>query len=720
MSDDPRTPPVRSSLRTDRGAAKPLGASVRRDGVQFALFSRNATAVTLLLFASETDAEPYAEFAFDPHTNKTGDIWHIFVHGLSAGALYLYRVDGPYKPSAGHRFNRNKYLLDPYAKATAGAYKRSAPGLYAYDRISPESDLSFSTTPTGLDLPKGVVVDDAFDWREDAPINYPLRRSIIYECHLKGLTADPSSGARHPGTYLGVVEMIPYFKELGITSLEFLPLQEFNHLELERRNPETGELLSNYWGYSTVAFFAPKASYASVPGNQVTEFKTMVRELHAAGLEVILDVVFNHTAEGNHLGPTYNFRGLDNRIYYMLEENKRFYRDYSGCGNTLNCNHPIVQTLIIDSLHYWVMEMHVDGFRFDLGSILGRDRRGRLMENPPVIERIAEDPILRHTKIIAEAWDAGGAYQVGWFPGGRWAEWNDRYRDDVRRFWRGDDVPVSQLVTRMAGSSDLYLRDGRKPFHSVNFVTAHDGMTLRDLVSYAKKHNSANGESNNDGLDGNYSSGYGVEGETSDPRVNRIRLQQSKNFIATLLLSLGTPMMLGGDEFGRTQRGNNNAYCQDNHISWYDHRLMETHADLLRFTREMIAFRLRHHAFLRPEFYTGSDRDYNAIPDIVWLDQDGKEVDWETQRGLIAFRIDGGRAETLADKDDHDFLVMINAFSKAVRFVTNAAPRGPAWRLTINTAAPSPNDIVADGSGAELALGDAVDVAGRSLRVYLS
>ncbi len=720
MRDDLPTPAGPFAIEVGRGSAKPLGASIRRGGVQFALFSRNATAVSLLLFASHGAIEPYAELEFDPHTNKTGDIWHIFVHGLRAGALYLYRVDGPYKPAVGHRFNRNKYLMDPYAKATAGEYKRAAGGLYAYDTISPEADLSFSTTPTGSDVPKCVVVDDAFDWREDAPINYPLRRSVVYECHLKGLTAHASSGAQHPGTYLGVIEMIPYFKELGITGLEFLPVQEFNHLEINRRNPKTGELLSNYWGYSTVAFFAPKASYAAVPGNQVTEFKTMVRELHAAGLEVILDVVFNHTAEGNHLGPTYSFRGLDNQIYYMLEDDRRFYRDYSGCGNTMNCNHPIVRSLIVDSLHYWVMEMHVDGFRFDLGSILGRDRHGKLMDNPPVIEQIAEDPILGHTKIIAEAWDAGGAYQVGWFPGGRWAEWNDRYRDAVRRFWRGDDVTVSELVTRMSGSSDLYLRDGRKPFHSVNFVTAHDGMTLRDLVSYGKKHNLANGEGDADGMDHNYSSGYGVEGETADLRVNRIRLRQSKNLIATLFLSLGTPMILGGDEFGRTQRGNNNAYCQDNDISWFDHRLMEQNAELLRFTREMIAFRLRHHAFLRPEFYTGGDRDYNAIPDIVWMDQYGHEVNWAVQRGLIAFRIDGGRAETLADKDDNDFLVMVNAFSKTVRFAVTATPRGRAWHLTINTAAPSHQDIVPEGTGPELATGDSVDVTGRSLRVYIS
>ena len=385
-------------------------------------------------------------------------------------------------------------------------------------------------------------------------------------------TAGKGAGVSAPGTYQGLIEKIPYLKELGVTSLELLPIQEFDEFENSRVSPSTGKPLAQYWCYSTLAFFAPKGLYSSsgAMGQQVTEFKTMVRELHAAGIEVILDVVFNHTGEGNELGPTVSFRGLDNTIWYMLDEDPRRYKNYSGCGNTLNCNHPVVRSFILDCLHYWVVDMHVDGFRFDLGSILGRDQKGHLLENPPVIEQIAEDPVLRQTKIIAEAWDAGGAYQVGGFPGGRWAEWNDRYRDDIRRFWRGDEKTVGALATRLTGSSDLYLRDGRKPFHSINYITSHDGFTLCDLVSYNGKHNQANGENNNDGHNSNYSFNHGKEGPSHNPAIEVLRARQARNLLASLLLSIGTPMILGGDEFGRTQKGNNNAYCQNNEISWFD------------------------------------------------------------------------------------------------------------------------------------------------------
>jgi glycogen operon protein len=380
--------------------------------------------------------------------------------------------------------------------------------------------------------------------------------------------------------------------------------------------------VTNYWGYSTAAFFAPKGSYAAdkSPGGQVREFKEMVRELHKAGLEVILDIVFNHTAEGSERGPTLSFRGLDNTIYYMLDENKRYYKNYSGCGNTMNCNHPVVRSFILDCLRYWVTEMHVDGFRFDLGSILGRDQKGNLMENPPMLERIAEDPILSSTKIIAEAWDAGGAYQVGWFPGGRWAEWNDRFRDDMRQFWRGDPKQTRHLATRLSGSSDLYLRDGRKPFHAINFITSHDGFTLKDQVSYNGKHNEENGEDNRDGGNNNCSANNGIEGYSVNPAIDGVRTRLMKNFIASMMVSLGTPMILGGDEFGRTQGGNNNAYCQDNETSWYDWSLLERNASYYRFVKMMIAFRRRHPGFMRPEFYTGRDGNYNAIPDISWFD----------------------------------------------------------------------------------------------------
>jgi glycogen operon protein len=519
-----------------------------------------------------------------------------------------------------------------------------------------------------------------------------------------------------------VIEKIPFFRELGITSLEFLPIQEFNEREIPRINPRTGKQLLNYWGYSTVAFFAPKGSYArdSEHGGQVREFKEMVRELHKAGIEVILDIVFNHTAEGNEMGPTFSFRGLDNSIYYMLDENKRYYKNYSGCGNTVNCNHPVVRSFIVDCLRYWVMEMHIDGFRFDLGSILGRDQQGRLMENPPMLERIAEDPILRHTKIIAEAWDAGGAYQVGWFPGGRWAEWNDRYRDEIRRYWRGDPGETRHLATRLSGSSDLYLRDGRKPFHSINFITSHDGFTLKDLVTYSCKHNEENGEENRDGSDNNNSANCGFEGPSENPLIEKTRIRQLKNFFATLLISQGTPMLLGGDEIGRTQKGNNNAYCQDNDISWYDWSLLEKNKELFRFVKEMIAFRLRHPAFLRPEFYSGRDGNYNAIPDIAWYGENGENPNWEESARCLALRIDGSRAEILSDKDDNDFFIMFNSGTTPVDFKVCDSPEGKTWHLAMDTNVPSPDDIPGPGNERPIFFPNSYSVAPQSMVILIS
>jgi len=546
-----------------------------------------------------------------------------------------------------------------------------------------------------------------------------LRHAVLYEAHVRGLSAHPSSGAAHPGTYQGVIEMIPHLKELGITSLELLPVHEFDFFENKRQDPETGERLKQYWGYSTLAFFAPKGSYSATGarGQQVTEFKTMVRELHKQGIEVILDVVFNHTGEGNELGPTCSFRGLDNVIWYILDEKKRFYKNFSGCGNTLNCNHPVVRNFILDCLHYWVVDMHVDGFRFDLGSILGRDQRGLMLENPPVIEQIAEDPILRHTKIIAEAWDAGGAYQVGWFPGGRWAEWNDRFRDDVRRFWRGDDHQVGAFSTRLTGSSDLYLRDGRKPFHSINFVTSHDGFTLNDLVSYSRKHNQANGEDNRDGFDHNLACNHGVEGPRADPQVEVLRNRQVKNFLATLLLSLGTPMLLGGDELRRSQLGNNNAWCQNNEVSWYDWTLLERHADIHRFTRALIALRLRHPVFQRAEFYSGEDADHDRLPDVRWLGPDGGETDWKKAGQALGCRLEGSRAESGADLDDQDFLLLFNAGPQPLDFRLPPAPGG--WRRAVDTGLPSPQDAAEPGQEPPVQT-PTYSLSGRALAVLIS
>lgn len=691
----------RGSYHVSPGSPRPFGASITQDGVNFAVFSRNATSIRLCVFERPEDGAPVLDFRLDPVQNRTGDIWHAHVAGIGSGSLYAWRADGPYLPELGYRFNPNKLLIDPYAKALTGDFIWDVAAARAYDPADPRGDLSFSLVDDAAVMPKCIVVDDErFDWKGDRPLNLPLRHCVIYEAHVRGLTMGRGAGVEHPGTYQGVVEKIPYLKKLGITSLELLPVQEFDEFENELRNPFTGERLAQYWGYSTLAFFAPKGRYASsrADGSQVDEFKTMVRELHAAGIEVILDVVFNHSGEGGEFGPTVSFRGLDNAIWYMLDDSPRHYKNFSGCGNTLNCNHPVVRNFILDCLHYWVVDMHVDGFRFDLGSILGRDQRGRMLENPPVIEQIAEDPILRHTKIIAEAWDAGGAYQVGGFPGGRWAEWNDRYRDDVRRFWRGDERTVAALATRLTGSSDLYLRDGRKPFHSINYVTSHDGFTLRDLVSYNGKHNDANGEGNGDGHNSNFSFNFGFEGPSTDPAIEGVRDRMCRNYLATLLLSIGTPMMLGGDEFGRTQHGNNNAYCQNNDISWYDWEAAAEHAGLLEFSAKLIAFRKEHPAFRRPEFFTGGDANFNALPDIAWFTPDGAPPDWARADKTVAARIDGSRADIVADRDDCDFFVMFNASANDVEFSVARPPLGRVWRRVLDTALPAPDDLVPNGA----------------------
>ncbi|MFQ5577275.1 MAG: glycogen debranching protein GlgX [Anaerolineae bacterium] len=683
------------------GHPLPLGATIYNDHVRFAIFSRHATRVWLMLFDAPNADAPCREFELHPDLNRTGEIWHIDLRGIGEGQLYLYRMDGPYNPEEGHRFNPNKGLLDPYARALSGSFNSDrARAIYGYERQSPREDLSFSRRQNFAHLPKCIVVSDEFDWQGDRPLNRPLRHTIIYEAHTRGLSAHPSAMVKHPGTYRGVIELIPHFLELGVTAIELLPIQACDRGLGGRVNPITGAVLTNYWGYNPVNFFAVEQSYSHNPrpGQQLVEFKTMVKELHRAGLEVILDVVYNHTAEGNHVGPTISFRGIDNPIYYLLKEDKRFYKNYSGTGNTFNCNHPVVRDLILDSLRYWVVECHVDGFRFDLASILGRDQRGRLLENPPIVERIAEDPILRKTKIIAEAWDAAGAYQVGSFPGGRWAEWNGRYRDDVRRFWRGEATMVSALATRLAGSSDLYLRDGRAPFHSINFITSHDGFTLNDLVSYTQKHNLANGEDNRDGDNANFSDNLGVEGTTGDPAIERRRIQRIKNFLATLMLSQGVPMLLAGDEFRRTQGGNNNAYPHDNEISWLDWSFKKRHAEIFNFTRQVIAFRKRHPIFYRAHFFTG---DSDSVFDIEWFSETGGPPDWDSSPTLAV--LIHGRQEPGDDPHAcNDALLMFNNQPQARRFRLPPAPDGKRWLQAIDTAQPPPFDIRPGGQ--ELAL----------------
>jgi glycogen operon protein len=694
MKPDSHKPP----LQTSPGNPLPLGTTVSERGVQFSLFSRHATSVVLQLFSSSRDKESSHEITLDPEINKTGDVWHIFLEGIKTGQLYGYRADGPYRPREGMRFNRNKLLLDPYARAVTGNFNWDLSDARGYDINSPDGDLSFCTIDSAGGAPKCIVLDNTFDWGGDRPLKIPMKDTIIYETHIRGLTCHPRSDVKHPGTFQGLIEKIPYLKELGITAVELLPIQEFDEHEMLHIDLATGKSLTNYWGYSTLSFFAPKGRYCSSGsmGEQVTEFKRMVKALHEAGIEIILDVVFNHTAEGNEAGPTLCFRGLDNTIYYLLSEGGRRYKNFSGCGNTLNCNHPVVRELILDCLLYWAIEMHVDGFRFDLASILGRDQDGTILENPPLIERIAENPVLRDTKIIAEAWDAGGAYQVGSFPG-RWAEWNSHFRDDIRRFWRGDSGMVPRLATRLAGSSDLYQPSGRAPFHSVNFVTCHDGFTLNDLVTYTVKHNQANGEGNRDGLDENFSCNYGVEGETDDPAISAIRTRQVKNFLATLMLSQGVPMLLGGDEFRRTQKGNNNAYCQNNEISWYNWEFLNTHGETVRFTRELISFRKRHSCLRRTHFFSGQDTNCNGLPDVSWHGVAIDQPDWNSKSKALACLIDGSYPEVGKEDADNDLYLIFNAFKKSLSFSLPKLPSGKKWFRVLDTSLPSPDDILPEG-----------------------
>lgn len=681
------------------GKPLPFGATFFGDYTQFSIFSRHATGVCLQFFRNATDTSPESEIHLDPAYHRTGDVWHVAVKGITPGTMYGYRIDGPYDPLNGHRYNRNKLLVDPYARAVTGNFNWSLSDARGYDINSPDRDLSFCTIDSAGGAPKCIVVQDIFDWGNDRHPRIPLPDTVIYEMHVKGFTVHPSSGIAHPGTFRGIIEKIPYLKELGVTAVELMPIHEFDEDELIRENPSTGEKLKNFWGYSTINFFAPRGRYAATGGlgQQVEEFKEVVRALHSENIEVILDVVFNHTAEGDEMGPTICFRGIDNSIYYMLEK-KRRYKNYSGCGNSMNCNHPVVQRFILDCLIYWVLEMHVDGFRFDLASVLGRDKNGKVLENPPILESISENPVLRDTKIIAEAWDAAGLYQVGSFPGDRWAEWNGRYRDDVRAFWRGDKGCVSRLATRLAGSSDLYEHAGKRPFHSINFVTCHDGFTLNDLVSYNQKYNLANGEDNHDGSNQNISCNYGTEGPTDNPGINRVRERQMKNFLVTLMLSQGVPMLLAGDEFKRTQQGNNNPYCQDNEISWLNWEYAAGNSSFLDFAKRIIMFRKKHPAFRRGIFFQGKDLDNNGLPDIKWLDENLKSPDWHNaKKHSLAFFLYGSEGENGSRSPDNDFFIIFNAGKKSIRHKISSPPDNKAWHLAINTSIEGTGSISHEG-----------------------
>ncbi|MEW5975316.1 MAG: glycogen debranching protein GlgX [Acidobacteriota bacterium] len=693
---------IRPDFEFSRGRPLPLGATLTRNGINFSIFSRHATSVTLVIFRP-SEHDPIGEFALDPRYNRTGDVWHAFVGGIDPGIEYGFRVDRvPNHEPQLYRFDRRQVLIDPYAKELSGG---ATWGGTLHLRTTQDS----ASKP--VILRHSLVADQEFDWGSDQPLNIHLADSIIYEMHVRGFTQHPSSNVKASGTFLGVLEKIPYLRELGVTAVELMPITEFEENDNPRINPLTGEPLRNFWGYHPISFFAPKASYASRSqnGHPLREFKTLVKALHAAGIEVILDMVFNHTAEGDERGPTFCFRGLDNTTYYIIDQDTGKYANFSGCGNTLNCNHPVVHDLILDCLRYWVTEMHVDGFRFDLASILGRGRDGSVLSNPPVLERIAADPVLANTKLIAEAWDAAGLYQVGHFPNwGRWAEWNGKFRDDIRRFLRGDPGMVPLLATRMAGSADLYQYDGRTPYHSINFVTSHDGFTLADLVAYNRKHNLANGENDTDGMDENLSWNCGEEGPTQDPDVLSLRRRQTRNFIAILFFSQGVPMILHGDEFGRTQLGNNNAYCQDNEISWVNWDLRNQNADLFRFFRLLIQFRKRHAALRRRTFF----QEGNSHPaDVIWHGVKCGQPDWSWDSRTLGMQ--------LAAPDGQDeVLLLANSHWEDHEF---ELPRlmGKSWFRLLDTSLPSPSDILEEGTECRVRRQDAYRVCSRSVVVLL-
>jgi glycogen operon protein len=680
------------SLRIARGRSLPLGASAQPDGVNFALLCRHGTAVTLVLYTLD-GGESLAEVSLHPRRNRTGDHWHVLVRGLPEAFCYGWRVDGPREP--GSRFNPAVVLLDPSATALSNGARWGAPAEPLPDRTSRRS----------------VFLRRPFNWQEDVPPVTPLEDSVIYELHVRGFTCHPTSLVAHPGTFAGLVETTPYLKSLGVTAVELLPIHEFDECDCPFTDPTTGRPLRNFWGYNSIAFGAAKASYAAsgAEHGQVNEFREMVRAFHAAGLEVLLDVVFNHTGEGDQRGRTYSFRGLDNQLYYMLGPDGR-YLNFSGCGNTVNCNHPVVRSLLMNCLRFWVGDMHVDGLRFDLASVMGRDYRGNVLVEPPVVEMIAEEGVLSDTKLIAEPWDAGGLYQVGKFPfGRRWSEWNGLYRDQVRRFWRGDPGLAGAMASRLCGSADLYEASGRRPVHSINFVTCHDGFTLWDLVSYNVKHNEANGEDNRDGATDNWSWNCGAEGPTDDPKVLGLRRRQARNLLATLFLSQGVPMVLAGDEFLRTQGGNNNAWCQDNAVSWLDWSLGAKNADFVRFVRELIALRRRHPALRRRQFLRAGD--------VVWHGLRPNRPDWSATSRALALALDGRRT---GREPDRDFYLAFNAWSEPLPFVVPPSPQGRRWRRVIDTALASPLDIVGLDEGPVVRAGSAYSVASFSTLVLIA
>jgi len=660
------------SAGSEKGDSSPLGATPSPDGVNFSVFSRHATGVELLLFDGIDDTKAASVVRLDPAANRTYYYWHVFAPNVRPGQLYGYRVEGPFDPSSGMRFDPAKVLLDPYG---CGVMVPSA-----YDRAAARRPGDNAATAL-----KSVVVDvSAYDWEGDVPLQRPSSRTIVYEMHVRGFTRHPSSGLsdKTRGTFAGLIEKIPYLQRLGITAVELLPVFQFD-------SQDSPPGLVNYWGYAPVSFFAPHRGYSSRrdPLGPVDEFRDMVKALHRAGIEVILDVVFNHTAEGDHSGPTLSFRGLDNATYYILDADRSRYANYSGTGNTLNANHPIVRRMIVDSLRYWVDVMHVDGFRFDLASILERDESGSVLPSPPVLWDIESDPALAGTKLIAEAWDAAGLYDVGSFVGDSWKEWNGRFRDDVRSFFRGEEGVIQAFADRLIGSPSIYGHEQREPEQSVNFVTCHDGFTLNDLVSYDRKHNEANGEDNRDGADDNRSWNCGVEGPTEDPDIDKLRTRQAKNFFTVTMLSAGMPMMLMGDEVRRTQGGNNNAYCQDNATSWFDWTLLAKHADVHRFVSLLNARRV-----LRDVEHEEKRVALNQLllqEDITWHGVKLGEPDWRNSSHSLAFTV-------RLTMDRTHYHTILNAYWEPLEFELPPVADGGRhpWRRWVDTFLDSPHDIV--------------------------
>jgi glycogen operon protein len=669
---------------TEPGRRHPEGATPDPKGTNFCIFTRYATGVELLLYERASSPNPFQVIGLDPAIHRTFFWWHVYVQGLPPGIHYTWRLDGPTDPVRGLRFDRRRELLDPWAHAVTD---------FLWDRRR-----ACSADGAGRTAMRAVVLGDGYAWEGDQPFARPEQDAIIYELHVGGFTRHPSARVTHPGTFGGLAEKISYLKELGITDVELLPVMAFDSQDVAPGVAAQG--LGNFWGYSPHSFYSPHPGYCISAGNGThrKEFRDLVKALHHAGLGVILDVVFNHTAEGGAQGPVINFKGFGHTTFYHVDpNNKNIFRDYTGCGNTINCNHPVVTRFLVECLEYWVNEMHVDGFRFDLASVFARGEDGTPLANAPLPWSIEASDSLAYTKLIAEAWDAAGLYQVGEFPGLRWAEWNGRYRDAIRRFVRGERGMLGEVATRLAGSSDLYEPEGRLPVNSINFITCHDGFTLEDLVSYDRKHNEANGEENRDGTNENYSWNCGVEGPTTNPHILSLRRRQAKNFMAILLLSQGVPMILAGDEVGRTQQGNNNAYCQDNEISWFDWRLVEQNRDMLRFVKQMIAFRKRHPCLRRRKFLTGQRPPGARLPDVTWHGVRLRESLWDDPNAqLLAYTL-GGLSE--AEEDVH---VVLNMSNDALE-VALPDLAGRRWHRAIDTWLPSPDDIQEPGRQPRLA-----------------